>query len=446
MGGHSRAGVDRAQVSMSPQLSLLRAGFASGGILSAVSSLELSGPASILQDLSGDDERWMAEALKVAMGNNGISNPNPVVGCVFVQNGTRVAEGATECWGARHAERVAIERSDSITRLAGCAAYVTLEPCAHKGRQPPCADLLATLGLQRCVVGVRDPNRLVNGAGIARLRAAGVEVTTGVLAPEIAAWHSPFLLRHLLGRTVFAGLWALSSESPAGASGDPPRRAIGQQARAYANWLRRKYDAVLVDSQTALSAGAEIAQGIRVGSSGRPPIVLVFDPDAQLLKARIKRKTDRQAARPTEAPFVFLVKRTSIEGLEPSLIADDQLVVVLPDCRDSGAAIAAALAHHDTTLRAGRPIESVLIESSSHLLMSFGRCGLLDIVHAFVDSAGTDDDILRSCSDIAFNNGEPLPLLAKIQLGKDCLLEFLAGIARPCCYAEPRLTGYGDDH
>lgn len=151
-----------------------------------------------------DDAYWMRRALLSAMAAEGKASPNPTVGAVIVKDGELIATGSTERYGGRHAERCAIDAVRDRSVLRGATLYTTLEPCAHWGRQPPCADLVASCGFARCVAGIRDPNPDVAGTGLARVRAAGAEVSSGVLRNELIAWHLPYLLRRIAGRPLIS--------------------------------------------------------------------------------------------------------------------------------------------------------------------------------------------------------------------------------------------------
>jgi len=133
--------------------------------------------------LQAADSQWMAQALRLAERGLYTTSPNPRVGCVLVKNGALVGEGWHERAGEPHAEVHALRAAGAAAR--GATAYVTLEPCSHHGRTPPCADALVAAGVARVVVAVQDPNPLVAGQGIAQLRAAGIQVECGLM--EVAA-------------------------------------------------------------------------------------------------------------------------------------------------------------------------------------------------------------------------------------------------------------------
>ena len=127
------------------------------------------------------DTKYMQRALELALLGKGLVAPNPLVGCVIVKDDTIIGEGWHQRYGEAHAERNAVDQVSNPTQLIGSTVYVTLEPCSHFGKTPPCCDLLIQHQVARVVVSSYDPNPLVNGAGIERLRRAGIQVDTGLL-------------------------------------------------------------------------------------------------------------------------------------------------------------------------------------------------------------------------------------------------------------------------
>jgi diaminohydroxyphosphoribosylaminopyrimidine deaminase / 5-amino-6-(5-phosphoribosylamino)uracil reductase len=146
----------------------------------------------------GSDEAWMARAVALAEGGRGTASPNPMVGAVLVRDGRVVGEGFHRAAGLAHAEAVALAAAAELA--AGATCYVTLEPCAHHGRTPPCADALVAAGVARMVAAVPDPDPRVGGAGLARLRAAGVRVEVGTGAEAAAEQNAAYLTHRRLGR------------------------------------------------------------------------------------------------------------------------------------------------------------------------------------------------------------------------------------------------------
>jgi diaminohydroxyphosphoribosylaminopyrimidine deaminase / 5-amino-6-(5-phosphoribosylamino)uracil reductase len=145
-----------------------------------------------------DDARYMDLALALARAQQGRTAPNPAVGCVLVKDGRILSTGSTQDGGRPHAERVALDAAGSAAR--GATAYVTLEPCAHHGQTPPCADALITAGIERVVVACRDRFPAVAGRGIAMLEESGIRVETGVRANDALMLYDGFFMRVECGR------------------------------------------------------------------------------------------------------------------------------------------------------------------------------------------------------------------------------------------------------
>lgn len=197
-----------------------------------------------------DDARFMRRALRLAARGLGETNPNPAVGCVIVRGGRVVAEGFHARAGGPHAEVVALARAGQ--RVRGATLYVTLEPCAHHGRTPPCAPLVAAAGLRRVVVALRDPNPRVDGRGLRLLRRAGLLVASGVCAAEARALNEPFLVSAAKRRPYLLLKAAVTLDGRiATASGDS-KWITGEAERRAARRLRRRHDGVLVGIGTAL--------------------------------------------------------------------------------------------------------------------------------------------------------------------------------------------------
>ena len=199
--------------------------------------------------LSGEaDRRFMEQALALAALGEGSASPNPLVGCVVVRDATVVGLGFHRAAGEPHAEARAV--ADAGERARGATLYVNLEPCAHHGRTPPCADLLARAGIRRVVASIVDPNTEVNGAGFARLRAAGIEVETGLLERDARRINAPFLKVHASGRPLVTLKAAASADGMIAALGGASRWITGEAARTFAHRLRYRHDAILVGAGT----------------------------------------------------------------------------------------------------------------------------------------------------------------------------------------------------
>lgn len=197
------------------------------------------------------DIPYMAHALRLAARGLGAVWPNPAVGCVIVKAGRVVGRGWTQPGGRPHAERMALDMAGAAAK--GATAYVTLEPCAHYGRTPPCALALAEAGVTRLVSAMTDPDPRVSGRGHAMLRKAGVRVTEGVLAEAAAELQAGFLSRILRGRPFVTLKLATSFDGRIAMASGESRWITGPQARAHVHAMRAQHDAIMVGGQTARS-------------------------------------------------------------------------------------------------------------------------------------------------------------------------------------------------
>lgn len=214
----------------------------------------------------------MGHALRLARRGLGNVWPNPAVGCVLVREGRIVGRGWTQPGGRPHAERMALDAAGAAAR--GATAYVTLEPCAHHGRTPPCAEALIAAGVARVVSALTDPDPRVTGRGHAMLRAAGIAVTEGVRADAAAALQRGFLTRVTLGRPMVTLKLATSFDGRIATGSGESRWITGEAARRHVHALRLTHDAVMVGGGTAR---ADLpALNIRGFGAVRQPVRLVI--------------------------------------------------------------------------------------------------------------------------------------------------------------------------
>lgn len=244
------------------------------------------------------DAEAMERAIALAWHGWGRVAPNPMVGCVLLRDGEVVGEGWHAEFGGRHAERVALDQAGE--RARGATAVVTLEPCGHQGKQPPCADALVAAGVARVVIGVTDPNPEARG-GARRLAAAGIPVETGVGAPGVAAQLAPFLHRFRVPSRPWTVLkLAMSLDGRIADVFGSSRWISGEESRAWVHWLRAGVDAIAVGGATVrrdnprltvrggitpreaprrvvfLGHGALLTDSaVLEGEAGKPPIVVV---------------------------------------------------------------------------------------------------------------------------------------------------------------------------
>src|SRR5215471_17493675 len=223
-------------------------------------------------------ELFMRAALAEATKGVGRTSPNPAVGAVLVKSGQIVARGYHRRAGAPHAEVVAIRRAGA--RARGAELYTTLEPCNHFGRTPPCTSAILDAGVARVICALRDPNPIVNGRGIARLRRAGIPVVAGVLRAEAARLNRPYLKHVRSGLPWVTLKAAVTLDGKIATSRGDSRWVSGGKSRADVHRLRDRVDAILVGSNTARLDNPRLTT--RVGSKGRNAIRVVLDARLQL--------------------------------------------------------------------------------------------------------------------------------------------------------------------
>ncbi len=199
--------------------------------------------------MNDTDKRYMALALSLGQRGQGTCWPNPSVGCVIVRDGRIIGRGWTQPGGRPHAETVALAQAGKTAK--GATAYVSLEPCAHHGKTPPCTDALIATGVARVVSPVEDSDPRVAGQGFAKLREAGIEVTTGVLAAHAERDHAGFFLRMEQGRPFITLKLANSFDGRIATASGHSQWITGPQARREVHAMRARHDAVMVGAGTA---------------------------------------------------------------------------------------------------------------------------------------------------------------------------------------------------
>lgn len=198
---------------------------------------------------SDADARFMARAIELAQRGEGRVEPNPMVGCILVRDGRVVGEGWHQQFGGPHAEVEALRAAGEEAR--GATAYVTLEPCAHAGKTPPCTGALIAAGVKRVVAGCRDPHPQVNGRGFAELSAHGIEVVADVLPAEAQSLIAPFAKLATRGVPWVIAKWAMTLDGKLAAHSGDSRWISGEDSRAVVHELRGRVDAIVVGRGTA---------------------------------------------------------------------------------------------------------------------------------------------------------------------------------------------------
>ena len=218
----------------------------------------------------------MARALRLAERGRYTAHPNPVVGCVLVRNSDVVGEGFHKKTGAAHAEANALQEAGAAAR--GATAYVTLEPCAHHGKTPPCADALIDAGISHVVVAMQDPNTQVVGGGLQRLRDAGIDVRVGLMEAAAANLNRGFIKRVSEGRPFVRLKLAASIDGAIAMASGESQWITGPQARADVQRLRARSGAILTGIGTVLSDDPSLnVRASEFGGGGMQPIRVVLD-------------------------------------------------------------------------------------------------------------------------------------------------------------------------
>ncbi|GEO84610.1 MULTISPECIES: bifunctional diaminohydroxyphosphoribosylaminopyrimidine deaminase/5-amino-6-(5-phosphoribosylamino)uracil reductase RibD [Alphaproteobacteria] len=228
---------------------------------------------------AADDARFMAAAIELSLKHLGQTSTNPSVGCLIVKDGVVVGRGVTAKGGRPHAEALALNDAGEAAR--GATAYVTLEPCSHHGKTPPCANALVAAGIARVVVAVTDPDERVSGRGLKILRDAGIEVTSSVLEEEGRCALAGYLTRQTKGRPYVILKLAVSADGMIGRRGEGQVAITGPMARNQVQLLRSVTDAILVGVGTAMVDDPELTVRLE-GLEDRSPIRIVLDRRLEL--------------------------------------------------------------------------------------------------------------------------------------------------------------------
>lgn len=314
-----------------------------------------------------EDEVYMRRALELALRGRGRTAPNPMVGAVLVLDGRIIGEGAHELFGGPHAEVNAI--TDSGGSAKGACLYVTLEPCDHQGKTPPCTQLLIRSGISRVVIAMADPNPQVSGRGIARLTRAGIPVRCGVLAEEAKILNRPYIRSMTRGRPYVLLKMAMTLDGKIAAAGGASRGISGRAAFDHVHGLRHRFSAIMTGIGTVLCDDPALTA--RSGAGAHPIPVIVDSAGRIPLNAQVLSKAEerRPIIAMTEAAdpetFSCLEKR----GCRPVILPSHEGRVDLDRLMDH-------LAAHG--------IDSVLLEGGSELAASALKAGIVDEVQMIV--------------------------------------------------------------
>ncbi|MBK1705478.1 bifunctional diaminohydroxyphosphoribosylaminopyrimidine deaminase/5-amino-6-(5-phosphoribosylamino)uracil reductase RibD [Halochromatium glycolicum] len=312
----------------------------------------------------------MARAVQLAERGRYTTDPNPRVGCVLAQGDRIIGEGWHRRAGEPHAERLAIDAAGKAAR--GATAYVTLEPCCHHGRTPPCTDALLEAGVGRVVVGMEDPNPIVHGRGLERMRAAGVDVITGVLEAPCRALNPGFDKRMRLGLPFVRVKSAASLDGRTAMASGESRWITSEAARTDVQWLRAGASAIVTGVGTVLADDPSL--NVRLS----PTLIPALAPD-EPVRQPLRVILDSQLRTPLDATLLQLPGATLIATSE----TDPRRIAAATSAGAEvwvGPADASGRVELEALLRylAEREINEVLIEAGPTLAGAAVQQGLVD--------------------------------------------------------------------
>lgn len=358
------------------------------------------------------DKKFMALALAEARKGLGRTAPNPCVGAVIVRDGREVGRGYHKKAGTPHAESHALK--DAGDKAGGATMYVTLEPCNHTGRTPPCSHAVAKAGIKRVVVGMTDPNPLVSGSGNTYLRDNGVEVLTGVMEKECLEINLPFSKHIKTGKPFVIMKAGMSLDGKLSYQKGVSGKMTGKGSRQKLHEIRDTVDAILIGSGTQVADNPSLTT--RLDTNGHDPIRIILDSSLRIaLDAKI-------LSLKSEAPTLIICNESAnIQKIE-SLSKLHNVKVYKVESDDRGYIHLKSL----LSFLGKQGVCSLLVEGGSEIHASFLRQGLVDRVMLFVaplfaGSAG--NDLLGNFSVIDRESAPILSNVQYVQCGDDLMVQ-----------------------
>ena len=358
------------------------------------------------------DVRHMRSALELAAGGTGWVSPNPLVGCVIVKDGEVVGRGYHQRFGGPHAEVHALREAGG--RVRGAVLYVTLEPCCHTGKTPPCVDAILQAQAGRVVVAMRDPNPRVNGGGLAQLENTGVDVTVGVCEGEARRLNEAFVKYITTRRPFITSKSAITLDGKIATRSGASRWITGEMARAAGHQLRHANDAILVGVGTVLQDDPQLTTRLP-GQRGANPLRVVADSTLRLAAtAQVTEvaKDRRTLIATTEQAAEAKARALRDRGVE---------VICLPACGDGRVNLDALC-----KVLGARGIASVLVEGGAALTASLLRRRLIDKMVFFVAPkiiGGDGISVFGPCGVDTMEQAMSLRDLTSRRVGADVMLE-----------------------
>lgn len=359
-------------------------------------------------------EDFMRLALRLARRGEGHVSPNPMVGAVLVRDGRLVATGHHRAVGRDHAEVEALRRVGF--RARGCDLYVSLEPCCHHGRTPPCTEALLKSEVRRVFVATVDPNPRVSGRGIEVLRGHGVEVEVGVLEAEARRLNEPFFRWITTGMPFVTLKMATTLDGRIAQRDGRSRWITAEPARRLVHRLRAVSDAVVVGARTALADDPLLMPAL-VHRPPRIPVRVVVDEEARLEPESRLVRTAR------DAPVVVACTQASPEARRGALREHGVEVLVLPD---DGRLVALPALLRELGRRS---LQNVLVEGGASLAGSLVRAGLVDRLLVFYAPIALGDPeavpLFRDVGLRALSSAARFTLRSARRVGPDLMVEWV---------------------
>jgi len=364
------------------------------------------------KDAKAADQRFMQLALSLGRRGQGQVWPNPAVGAVVVRDGVIVGRGWTQAGGRPHAEPEALARAGAASR--GATLYVTLEPCSHFGKSPPCADAIIAAGIARVVSAIGDPNPVVAGQGHARLRAAGITVEIGTGAAEAARDHAGHFRRVRAKRPHVILKLAVSPDDKIAAAGHKPVAITGEAARARVHLLRAQSDGILVGIGTVLSDDPLLTCRLP-GMEARSPVRVVLDRALRI------SGTSRLVHSARETPLWVMTSNLSEAPAAMKLGASGAQVIRVATATNPPPGLDLLGVLHAL---AEKGITRLLVEGGARVASSFVSADLVDEVWLLrgPDTVGADGvDALDALPLAAITRSPTFKVRASETLGTDTL-------------------------
>lgn len=340
--------------------------------------------------MNNSPENFMLHAIELAKKGEGRTNPNPLVGAVIVKNGKIIGEGYHHVYGDLHAEREAIKNCcERGENPSGATIYVTLEPCCHFGKQPPCTQAIVEAGISRVVVGSRDPNPLVHGKGNAYLRENGITVEEDFLRSECDALN-PIFFHYITKKMPFVALkYAMTLDGKIATKTGASKWISNEKSRAFVHVLRNKYYGILAGIGTVLADDPMLncrLQNENAELTGRNPVRIICDSDLRIpLESKIVQSAKTiptivayaQKSRNEGEKADFEVKKSFLEKAGVKLIC----IKLLKESENSKPQIDL---HELMKILGEKKIDSVLVEGGSEIHYSALKSDIVSKIYAFV--------------------------------------------------------------